>query len=267
MTGAGSDETDIAVVYLAWGPLGADPIRRFVASYRRHPAGCPHRLLIVLKDGDAQLTATCSALAEEVGAQTLTAPTDGLDLRTYHRTAQTVHARQLMFLNTSSEILADGWLSAMAHVLDRQDVGLVGATGSYERLPTKVPGPLRALLGLRYLRFPNPHIRTNAFMLARELMLDLRWPSATRKSVAHHLESGPHGITRQILERGLRTLVVGRDGSAFDVDRWPASLTFRSGSQENLLVADNRTRAYLAADQAGRREQQKLTWGEPLTGG
>src|SRR4051794_16656181 len=41
--------SQIAVVYLARHAEGADPVRRFIDSYRRHPAGVAHDLVIVWK--------------------------------------------------------------------------------------------------------------------------------------------------------------------------------------------------------------------------
>src|SRR4029079_5529998 len=42
----------VAVVYLARLTEGLAPIRTFVDSYRRHPAGIDHRLVIVFKADD-----------------------------------------------------------------------------------------------------------------------------------------------------------------------------------------------------------------------
>ncbi len=75
-------------------------------------------------------------------------------------------------------------------------------------------------------------------------MLSLDWPEVGTKRGAWALESGRRSITRQVWERGLETLVVGRDGQAYERDRWFDSATFRSGGQRNLLIADNRTRQF-----------------------
>ncbi|MGZ4351312.1 MAG: hypothetical protein ACXVRX_12420 [Solirubrobacteraceae bacterium] len=59
-------------------------------------------------------------------------------------------------------------------------------------------------------------------------------------------------------------MVVGRDGRAYDRDRWRESRTFRAGEQDNLLVEDNRTRQYEEAQGRWRRKLARLAWGQPL---
>lgn len=115
--------------------------------------------------------------------------------------------------------------------------------------------------------FPNYHIRSNAFMIARNVMLRLRVGAIRRKSDAEMFESGRRGMTRQILDANLRALVVGRDGEAYEKERWPESRTFRSGAQDNLLVSDNRTRQYENADAETRRLLSLSTWGDATNDG
>jgi hypothetical protein len=113
-----------------------------------------------------------------------------------------------------------------------------------------------------FVPFPNPHVRTNAFMIERSLMLSLEWPAVRTKTSAWKLENGRPSVTRQVWARDLEALVVGRDGRAFQPPSWPESRTFRSGDQDNLLVADNRTREYAEAPPERRRWLAGLAWGE-----
>ena len=189
----------------------------------------------------------------------------GRDLDTYRQVADQVRGDTLCLLNTSSEILADGWLSALHEALSRPGTGLVGASGSFESAFSAAPRPLRPFLRRRFPPFPNPHIRTNGFMLGRELMLDLRWPHGGGKRRAQALESGRDGITRQVQARGLRTVVVGRDRRIYEAHDWQRSATFRSGGQANLLIADNRTRQYADASPAARAQLETFAWGSTKT--
>ena len=109
--------------------------------------------------------------------------------------------------------------------------------------------------------FPSPHLRTNAFIASRELMVELGIPRIRRKRDAYRLESGPASFTRRVEDLGARTVVVGRDGSRHDSADWPASRTFWQGAQENLLVADNQTDDYAEADSGGRRLLSQFAWG------
>ena len=130
-------------------------------------------------------------------------------------------------------------------------VGLVGATGSFEsmysdltaRQQKEVAKHLhtrarrawkRFRKGLVFERFPNPHLRTNAFMISGELMRRL-WPRKIgRKRAAHALESGKQSITRRVQKLGLKVLIVGRDGVGYEPERWPVSGIFWQAEQENL---------------------------------
>lgn len=266
----------IALVHLVWPPLGPDPLREFLRSYHRHPSGVEHELTIVLNGAAAAAPAVASV------SQQLLAELDGtehrlidlerplLDLQAYGQAAQMLEHERLCFLNSYSVILADGWLGQLEDALREPDVGLVGASGSWESQSewlrggfSRWPQQLIELPRSRrdHPRFPNPHIRTNTFMVERRSLMGMGLEHASSKRATYLLESGRHSVTRSIQAQGLRAVVVGRDGRSYDVEDWPASGTFRSGDQENLLVADNQTRAYL---QAGARERRLLTrdaWG------
>jgi hypothetical protein len=248
---------DVYVVHLVWEPLGPAALQRFVASYRAHPAGADHRLAIVFKGfGDAGPGAAHLAALEGLRHETLRYDAPTLDLPAYAWSAGALDASHLCFLNSESVLLADGWLAALLEPLRDPGVGATGATGSYESPHSVIP-----LRRRRWPSFPNPHLRTNAFALARGLMREMRWPPVRTKRAAWELESGRDGFTRQVWAHGLRTLVVGRDGRAYAPAEWPRSATFRSGAQANLLVADNRTRQWEEADADLRARLSRLAWG------
>ena len=151
------------------------------------------------------------------------------------------------------------------------DGGPAGGAPAWRPLtPRRVAGSLwrRGTAAARFARarlhypvFPNPHLRTNAFVVRRDILLGLRVGDVDTKEGAERFESGSHGLTRQLRDRGLAALVVGRDGRAFGPEQWPTSGTFRSGEQANLLVSDNRTRQYAEGDVATRRRLASLAWG------
>jgi hypothetical protein len=250
---------EICLVHLVWAAHGPEPLRRFLASYQRHPAGLPHRLLIVSKGpGDF------GALLDGIASERLEVPEKLRDLGAYRVAAERIEEPYVCFLNSHSEVLADGWLGTLHDHARQPGVGLVGATGSFESAYSAGPRPLRPFLRCYFDPAPNPHVRTNAFMLPLEVLRRLEWPLVRRKWHALQLESGRRSITRQVTERGLEALVVGRDGRGYRADEWPQSGTFRSGDQGNLLVADNRTRQYAEADPAFRRLLADYAWGTPL---
>jgi hypothetical protein len=267
----------IGLVHLVWAPLGPEPLREFLRSYHANQCGAEHELTIVLNgdgtEGDVAGARGEGLLAElnETEHRLIRLEQPMLDLGAYGEAARLLEHQSLCFLNSYSVILAGGWLGRLAHGLDQTDVGLVGASASWESQAEWIRGRLRhwprQLLGSArarrdYPRFPNPHIRTNAFMLERLLLLEMGLSRAVDKRAAYLLESGRRSITRRVQERGLRAVVVGRDGRDYDVKEWPASRTFRSGDQGNLLVADNQSRDYEMASASRRRRLSRDSWGD-----
>jgi hypothetical protein len=248
----------VAVVHLVWAPLGIAALQRFLASYRSHDAGMEHRLVLLFKgfDDPVEMQAHVEVL-NGLEHESLHYSRPTFDLPAYAASAEVIEATHLCFLNSESVLIANGWLAALYERLREPGVGAVGATGSYES-----PRSLNPLRRRRWVAFPNPHLRTNAFMVSRELMRGVRVAEVRTKSRAWELESGRRGLTRQVWARGLRTLVVGRDGEGYEPERWHASATFRSGDQANLLVADNRTRQWQEADSVVRTDLSRLAWGD-----
>lgn len=247
----------LCLVHLSWTPYGLEPARRFVSSYRAHPPGAPHRLLVVFagpEEDRTPLHETFAAVEHErldVGL--------GIDLDHYRAAVDHLVAESYCFVNTVSVVLADDWLGLLARSLAEPGAGMVATTGSYESPNAVRPGPLRRLRP-GHEPFPNPHLRTNGFALRRETILELDWPIGLDKLQAVALEGGSRSLTRQVHELGLQTRVVGRDGS-YPVERWRQSRTFRSGEQENLLLSDNRTRHYQGGGRLTRAGLAWLAWG------
>jgi len=287
----------IAVVHLVRKKNGAEPLQRFLASYLRYPAGCEHELVLLLKgfSGAADLR-DYESLLSPVPHRRLFVPDRGLDLEAYFAAFDRLEHEHLCFLNSYSRVLAPEWLAKLHRWITVDGVGLVGATGSCQRiadpdntraersrsdsLPRRVlarwrTGALLQHVGFGLLRlarvwhpardfppFPNYHLRTNAFMAASSTLGRVRPGPIRTKLSAYRFESGNDSLTNRVRRLGLRVLVVGRDGDAYDPERWHLSNTFRQSRQENLLVADNQTDDYEGADPASRSEVSRDSWGE-----
>lgn len=247
----------LGVVYLAWTPYGVECAESFLASYREHEAGTLHKLLLLLAGPEEDRT-PWKRLFSSVPHEVLEVA-EGMDLGHYRTAVDQVVAERYCFLNTVTAVLVDDWLGQLERALLAPGVGMVGATGSYETPNAVRPGPLRRLRP-GFEPFPNPHLRTNGFAMERELLIELDWPSNLTRAEAVLLEGGSRSLTRQVRERELETLVVGRDGVAYPPEHWRESATFRSGGQSNLLLADNRTRHYGEAGQLVRRGLAWLAW-------
>ncbi len=297
----------IGVVYLYRFAEGESFARTFLESYRAHPAGIEHDLHVILKGfPDKKASAAARALFGAVPANLIELDDSGYDIGSYLAAACRVANNQLVFLNTFSEILADNWLAHLDAALNRSDVGLVGATGSWQSLGsgyvaaalrlahwirhpigyvkshfeagshasagTGVPRrsfrdialKIRGLADLyEFGRYPNPHIRTNAFMIDRERFLSLHSTPFRRKADVYKFESGRRSMTNQILRMKLKALVVDRSGKTYDIDAWRTSSTYWTGAQENLMIADNMTRKYAQGTAQLRHLLENYAWYPP----
>jgi hypothetical protein len=259
---------ELCVAHLVRRTNGIDVFRGFLESYRHNPAGMPHELLLIFKGfSGAHELAPYNALLEGVPHKRTLVRDFGYDVRPYVKVAREQPYPHFVFLNSFSRVLVAGWLEMLYRHARRPGVGIVGATASYQSLASdhhafkRAPRPdlpvyVQALLPLyrsvRYVlairrqfpEFPNYHVRTNAFMVAREVMAGLRTEPFLRKWDALRFESSRRGMTLQIRATGLQALMVGADGRAYEPPDWPLARTFWISQQENLLVSDNRTRAY-----------------------
>ncbi len=245
----------VAVFYLA---RGADidhlfRFRRFLRSYHGFGAGEDHTLMIIFKGfQDAAHLAEGRSVFRSLEYHPLFTDDNSFDLGAFFDAARRIPHERLCFLNSNCEINSEGWLAKLSANFAIPRVGIAGATGSFESLPS-------------FPSFPNPHIRSNAFMMRRDVFLDvLSGANLTTKRDAYSVESGPAGLTRQVFERGLAALLVGRDGRGYTPYWWPHSQTFRQGAQSNLLVHDNHTRAFERMPFADKIHISQLTWGEYL---
>lgn len=317
----------IGVVYLCRANEEKESFSNFVNSYKKFPANCNHELIIIFKgfqDCLASYLSEVQAIFSGLDYRAIYLPDEGFDIGAYLETAKIMDHQYLLFFNTYTVIVANGWLGYLYSTINHDNVGIVGTTASYESIfssnflmhrfsnfyytgdfkddphvlsyyqslvtvidPKNEPFKrLRRSIKLRirrffkkifgkndsnidinrhiaylkkvYGEFPNPHIRSNGFMISRELLLSLFGDYKVRtKEDACNFESGPRGLSRKIWELGMKTLLVGRNGVAYDVKDWPKSNTFRLGTQENLLTSDNQTRNY---DNFSKKEKLVHSW-------
>lgn len=297
---------DVCLVHLVWKPFGPQRLHDFLAAYRATPAGCAHRLVLLFNGFEAAEMEAWSAAAHDLPHERLRLPAPVQDLPAYLEAARRLSCDFLCFCNSYSRPLAPGWLATLYSHASSANVGLVGASGSWESHRTNLgraysprglarivmsrlgrgrgvaPGessgaaahdaaPSAGTLKRRWRElqrvrrlfpsFPNPHVRTNGMMIRRDLLVALSEPPILDKLDAHAFESGVHGLTAQVQSRGFAIRVVGRDGSAWPPSQWWRSGGYRSGAQENLLIADNRTREYDQLGDGARAHLRTAAWG------
>lgn len=241
----------LAVIYLARlerlpSGLALAPIEAFFRAYEVNPAGIPHEFVVAIKGDTGDIDARARVVAQTAlrGGRVLSLPDVGFDLGSYRRAALELDHEHVCFLNTRSRPRAPGWLANLFAPHEDPAVGLTGATGSLE---------------------VHPHLRTNAFLLRRMLYLELMQRDPFSREECWWFEHGPDNMTRALERRGQRTFMVGRLGPV-PVSEGMHQRIFRSGEQEDLLVADNRTDAYEFGSAAQRDVLRRLAWGVRSTG-
>lgn len=286
------ENSSLAVVYLSRGrDAGLISAKEFFNSYDLHPAGIDHDLIVIVKgwenmDGLDEVL----SMARLHNARVIELPDDGFDLGAYFRAAKEIPHEWCCFLNSFSCILHDNWLKLLHGAATRPGVGAVSCGGNWGTVTNIWADQIFAALNARlktllYLlkrtcyvafhfwphipAFPNPHIRTNAFITQRKLWLDFQAASTpaipANKRDCFILEHGRKSFTRFIVSKGLTVFVLGADGRVFAPDRCLESGTFAVPNLPNLLIGDNQTEAYLSSPEARRREIEYWMWGKRLT--
>ena len=280
---------EVCVVHLVRAQNGIEPLLQFMSSYHRHDAGIKHQLLFALKGfrGD-RIDTEYKKLLNSSDARYFFLGDWGYDITTYFRVVRaTTTSRFFCFVNSFSEILADDWLLKLYQPSVSRCAGIVGATGSYQgfhrdwrSIQDREKFSLRSGWRQRLLKlpwfedlneltnrlfspeFPNPHIRTNGFLIEREVMLALHPKMTLTKRHSYSFESGRQSMTRQVLKMNRSVHIVGRDGTIYDIDDWKRSNTFWQAEQQNLLISDKQTKRYQAVDDQTRKVFSRYAWGE-----
>lgn len=242
--------TIVAVAHLLWPGVEPTSLQRFLESLRANPPGVSCEMVMIFKGFEPGSTAEAERLKLLKGwtYRRIDLEDKRMDLGDYRLVADRVSHKRVCFLNSHAEILCPDWLKHLTRALDKEDkAGMVGATGSFEMSGPETP-------------FPNVHLRTNGFLIDRQLFLELDAPDLSTKRGCGLFEAGPKSLTRQIVAKGLIPYVVDKTGKAFKPEDWRTSKTFRAEGQENLMIADNRTRHWHEADAVERRYLETLAW-------
>lgn len=128
---------EIGVVHLVRRKNGLAPFERFLASYRQHPPGVKHDLVVIFKGFSfGSATRAYDQLLADVPHRRMDLADYGLDLRPYFKAVASLEHRYLCFLNSFSRILDRDWLAKLHRWASAAGVGLVGATASYQSFST-----------------------------------------------------------------------------------------------------------------------------------
>ncbi|MFT6556173.1 hypothetical protein [Sneathiella sp.] len=244
----------VAVVHLIRKKNGLKPFQAFLQSYHQHPDPLAHDLVLIFKDFEPGEDAPYLEILKDTHFVRFDYAGDGgLDLDPYIKVSRTLFYPYFCFLNSFSQIDCDRWLSILLSGFEQfPDAGIVGATGSWESSSETDPP------------FPNPHIRTNAFLIPAAIMAEVTFIDVYDKDTARAVESGVDGLSRQVKGMGKKLYLADNKGGIWAEEDWPKSGIYRSKRQEGLLVRDNRTQAYEQGDNWTKEYLHDLAWtGKP----
>lgn len=244
----------IALVYLCRGidESWEDKAQKFIYSYIQNRPGIEHNLYIIYKGFDSEKSLiTAQRLFANIKSSSLYLSDHGYDIAAYISASKKVNEKFIIFLNSHSRIICKDWLLKLYLNLIQPGIKLVGATASFESLDV-YPG---------FPSFPNPHIRTNAFMINRIYFIALTNNIViNNKMDAMLFESGKKSLTNMVLRDG-DVRVVGKNGMGYPINFWPVSKIFKESKQDNLMVSDNQTDSYIVAPYFKKRYMKKKAWG------
>ena len=166
--------SDLAVVHLVRRQNGLPPFERFLSSYREHPAGASHDLVIVFKGFSAEdRTRDYDRLLDEVPHRRLFVSDRGFDLTAYFKSVEELDHERFCFLNSYSRILDDGWLAKLSRWLGKKALGWWGppargkASGAGIRRTKRGCAPCRARLECARISAQSSPARAHAASRAR----------------------------------------------------------------------------------------------------
>lgn len=278
----------IAIVYLFYCPYGIEKLKKFLHSYNNNKPYFSNKIYIIFKEIQLkesnleQVEKEC--ISYSLNYQILECQLPGFDINTYQWVAQQVIEDYLIFFNTNSVLLHPNWCDFYTKHITK-NTGAISATASFNSHINTVLQEnnfhynrklsfkenlasykmlLKAIFiwPFLYKKFPNPHIRTNAFLINRKVFLTLNIKNPLKsKREAYLAESGRNSITQQLLKKNLTVGVVNNNGDYFDLQEAYKANTFWNNQQENLLVADNQTELYKNANETQKKQLSLLAWG------
>lgn len=254
----------ISVVYLAYyneqANYDLNVVEDFLYSYEKYQSGYEHSLVIITKNWTDQIKfEKFSAMAQKCKAKVVNLPDDGWDLGAYFRIVHMLDSEYVLFLGSSSKILCNNWLSCFVDAFNSDEtIKLAGTMGSW--------GLIAGENELDGVTFPNYHIRTCSFIINRKLFLEYvethKFPMT--KKDTYNIEHGTTSITKFILDKGYKAVVVNSDGQIFKPENWWQSKTFRTPDANKSIISDRLSENYFVIPPEYLDSVERTSWGQNL---
>lgn len=170
---------DLGVIYLCRFAEGEEPVRQFLTTYRAHPAGVDHDFHVVFKGFTDQASlARFRTLFDGLAINAIEVDDTGFDLGAYVKAARSVTNKRVIFLNTFSRIEGDNWLRLFDNAMNQPNVGVAGATGSWQSNAASYERVLKRI-GLELWR-KLPFVPPAAAQAVKTANLEVPWAVAMK---------------------------------------------------------------------------------------
>jgi hypothetical protein len=256
----------IAVGYLVNGKENKinKILKNFVDSYIKYPSGLDHQLYLIVKNlSRIEIKEIIEPIFINCKYKIIQVTKRGFDMGAYYQFAGQINEELIFPINTNTLFRTHDWLKKI-HNNFTPSTGILGSSGSFEQIKT-------ANQYQDYFEsFPNPHIRTNGFMIRRLLfmkivesyLLSIKKKNFTTKIDTFRFESGKKGLTRYLLKYKYDIKIIGANGRAYSIKNWPLSDTFRCNNQANMIISDRQTKYFDNRIYYHKKFFSKMTWGK-----
>ena len=266
--------TNILVAYLISVYDDRRNLIDFIQHYKKYKSGCSHELLICFKNFKSNDEIFKS---EELRDLKFIKYLDNNDFNDYDwgsylRIAKLYNEKKILFMNCHSYPIIDNWLNIFVKNYNQNT--LIGSSGSYE---SQVNTSFSKLLNLNFLKsiiyavsnfldfplFPNPHIRSNCFMISSKDFQSLKLTKKYKykKKATWINESGRSGMSNQLKRKKFDLIVVNSEGKVFKSFEWKKSETYSLKEQTKLIISDKFSRIYSNSDDYKKKLIRKNVWG------
>jgi hypothetical protein len=217
----------VLIVYVAVrdNPLLVSHAGHFVDSYRCHPPGYEHRLVVVCNGG--MLSEKNAAIFAPIDHEMNRRENDaGWDVSAYMDTATDFPGYDLQVcLGESVYFNREGWLKRTVECYQQYGPGMYGYFSSF---------------------LVRPHLNTTAFAVSPRYLREYQ-PRPRDQKGRYDFEHGPDAMWRRVAAHGGQARLVTWDGCWEPRDwRKPKDILWR-GDQSNCLMACNHTEKFNAA--------------------
>ena len=260
------------IVYLISNYDSLSNIFKFIKNYKKYKAGHAHNLIICYKNCynknlDKSIKKKINPFKYK---KFIDFGKNDFDWGSYKRVAKKNKNKILFFFNCHSYPIKNNWLKFFLNHYKSKTV--LAPTGSFQSISSSSLNGFyfknlfhRLYYGffnmINFPLFPNPHIRSNCFMISANDFLNLNLINCEKKIHAWLNESGRKSMTKQLLDKGFKLLVVNNENKKFLISHWKKSETYAVKKQGKLLISDKHTREYMSLNNERKKIYEKNVWG------